>query len=344
MNKKYKVYKLHFTSALHLGREKDDYAESLEFIHSDTLYAAITASLAKTGYDFQDDFEGDLGFSVSSLFPFYQLDKKHKASYFFPKSKKYEILDDNLFGIHKLIKKITWLEKVFFEKHIANESLVEYYQARTTEFGKEKPKWIKGNFLASENLPSNFIRKDISPRVSVSRTGKEDAKPFYMERLYFENYSGLFFIAVGNTKLLEEGLKILQHEGIGTDRNIGNGFFTVSKDEIDLNIPENTENAMCLSLFLPESEKQLKKFSNDDSAYSIIRRGGWITTNPNNSLRKNRIHMFEEGSVFKTESKEIETFGKIANLTPSNAIELGLTHKIFRNGKSIFVPIALKKD
>ena len=79
-----------------------------------------------------------------------------------------------------------------------------------------------------------------------------------MERIFFKDHSGMYFIAEGdNTKLLEKGLEILQHEGIGTDRNVGNGYFEFSKDEIELDLPENAKYSMNLSLFLPEKQEQL---------------------------------------------------------------------------------------
>lgn len=63
----------------------------------------------------------------------------------------------------------------------------------------------------------------------MSRNGEEDAKPFYMERIFFKDYSGLYFIVHGDTSIIENALDLLQTEGIGTDRNVGNGFLNMKR-------------------------------------------------------------------------------------------------------------------
>lgn len=67
----FKIYKLHFTTPLHLGDARDDYSISLRSISSDTMYAALTSCMAKLGKE-NDIKNGDLNCSISSLFPFYQ--------------------------------------------------------------------------------------------------------------------------------------------------------------------------------------------------------------------------------------------------------------------------------
>ena len=339
------LYKLHFTTPLHLSNESEDYAKSLQTLHSDTLYAALTSALAKVGYDFGEEFDGDLGFTISSLFPFYQKDKEDKKPvYFFPKSRKIDILDEKLLNIHKYVKKIRWLDTFFFEKHLKAKNLEKYYEEKIKRpNGKVEFKHIKGNFFTNNvDLSSDFISSQVFPHAQVPRqqiiNGKEqDTKIYYMERLFFKDYSGMYFIAEGETNLLEKALNILQYEGIGTDRNVGNGYFEWTKDEINIDLPQS-EYSINLSMFLPENQEQLNTMLDENAAYSFIKRGGWVTTPPYNTIRKNRVHMFEEGSVFKTNSEKL---GRIANLTPTEAKNLGLNHKIFRNGKSLFVPIKI---
>lgn len=343
-----KIYKLHFTTPLHLSNEREDYAESLRTLHSDTIYAAITASLAKIGI-IENDFQGDLGCTISSLFPFYQKDKDSEPVYFFPKSRKIEILDKS-FDIHKLVKKVNWIDRIFFERHLNGETFEkEYADKKKDENGKEQSKYLKGSFLTAYNIPKDFITAQVFPHAQVPRQQiindkKQDTEIYYMERLFFKDFSGMYFIAEGDTGLLEKGLNVLCHEGIGTDRNVGNGFFEWTKDNIELEMPENTIYAMNLSLFLPENEDQLKKMLDNNTAYSFKKRGGWITTNPYNTLRKNRVYMFEEGSVFKYRIDKMKKSGRIADLTPDLnewPEEKKIKHRIYRNGESLFIPIKL---
>jgi len=136
---------------------------------------------------------------------------------------------------------------------------------------------------------------------------------------------------------------VLKHEGIGTDRNIGNGFFEVSTDEIEINLPES-EYYSNLSMFCPESESQLMEMLSDDNvAYDFTKRGGWITNPPHNTIRKNTIHMFTPASVFKlSENQQNLTIrGKIVDLKPDLQFEPKIEHPVWRNGKSLFIPVKI---
>lgn len=323
---KFKVYKLHFKTPLHLGDERDDYSISLKTIHSDTMYSALISSLAKMGNDIPQD--GDLGFTISSLFPFYQENEESNANYFFPKPLKQTMPKLKDISKAKDVKKVLWLDKYYFEKIINGTSLFE---------DDESINCIKDEYLTEANIEKDFISSQVFPRVTVSRSGQEDAKPFYMEKIFFTDNSGLFFIAQGETDLLEKALNLLQHEGIGTDRNVGNGFFEYTTDEIEINLPKDSVNIMSLSLFIPEDQQQLvKMFEGENVAYDFVRRGGWITTPPYNTYRKNAIYAFLPGSVFNNRSSE--THGKIVDLKPE--IEhANFSHSIWRNGKAIFIPI-----
>lgn len=339
MKHNFTIFRLHFTAPLHLGNEREDYAESLGIIHSDSLYAALTAALFKVGWQPPEKFEGHLGFTISSLFPFYQKEGESPV-YFFPKSRKQEIMEEGLLADHKKIKKIIWLDKDFFEAHAQGKSIQELYSRGKTG-KKDENKYLKGDYFTKAAIPENFIAKQVFPRVTVSRNGKDEAKPFYMERLFFSDQSGMFFLAEGDTTLLEKGLNILEQEGIGTDRNVGNGFFKWKKDTLELELPENTSYRMNLSLYLPADKEQLKEQLDDQAAYAFKKRGGWVSTPPYNTIRKNRIYMFEEGSLFKSETDKPATDGRIVNLKPDELklpADLQGIHDIWRNGEAIFIP------
>ena len=205
---------------------------------------------------------------------------------------------------------------------------------------------IKGEFLLSnnENFNEKFISSQVNIHACISREAK-DAKPYYMDRLYFSDYSGLYFLAEGDTKLIKDALDLLQHEGIGTDKNVGNGAFECSEEEIEeitLEFPEKSDYVLSLSTFIPESKEQLDNLIGDDNvAYDFQRRGGWITTQPISKLRKNTIYAFTAASVFyaKDTTKSF-TSGEFKDLTPKALIGT-IKHSIYRCGKSIFIPLKL---
>ncbi len=337
--KSYKTYRLYFKAPLHIGDIRpNDYTNSERFIRSDTFIAAISAMLGKLG-KLEDKWNGFLPFRVSSLFPFTK--EEDKVIYFFPKLSKALPLEENNAPITyvKKLKKIQWLDSSYFEKQL-NQIPIKY-------FGDEEQKDLQKEFCSGYTL-SEFMTTQISQRVSIPRVRnapkaqaaeEEDITgeptPFYVERLFFREDSGLYFIAEGEDfGLLEEGLTLLQHEGLGTDRTVGNGSFEWELDSITINLPES-EYCTNLSLFCPETKKQLTKMLAAEASYDIIKRGGWITTGSYQSLRKKAIYMFTEGSIF---SGDDTPKGRAAvDITP----DLPLKHNIYRNGNSIFLPVKL---
>lgn len=326
----FNIYKLHFTSPIHLGDARDDYGVSLKSMASDTMYAALISCLAKLGEEIPEN--GDLGCAISSLFPFYQKDKADdSAVLFFPKPLK-QTLPKSKKAVEerKKIKKVVWLDASYFTKILRGEQLFD----EQTIGGNA----IQGEFMTDAPIDKDFISSQVSPRVTVSRDFSEDAKPFYMDRVTFKGYSGLFFIADGDVPLLEKALNLLQHEGIGTDRNVGNGYFEYEKDTIEIDMPDAADFAMSLSSFVPESKEQLQALLDSDNiAYDFQRRGGWITTPPNNTLRKNVIYAFTAASVFKHQCDGVETLGQMGiDLKPNLPM---VTHPIWRCGRALFLPI-----
>ena len=336
----YKLYKLHFTSPLHIADRHEDSSNSLKTIQSDTLYAALTSCLAKTGVTIPDD--GDLGFTVSSMFPYYQRGKDGKPVYFLPMPKQARMAELTDVSVAKKVKKIGWVDAELYAKVLFGESFFD----GTDKFYS----CIQESYLSETILPEDvegskeFVRSEVSQRVTLqSRIGEEDALPYYVDKILFRYDSGLYFLAEGDTEMLEKALSILSNEGIGTDRNVGFGFFEYSAEDLTLELPDEADHQVSLSLFIPESKEQLNELlASNDVAYDFARRGGWITTYPYTTLRKNAIYGFMPGSVFSLkEGQACASIGRIVNLRPEIG-ELTPNHPIWRNGKAIMLPLKLK--
>ncbi len=326
---KFNIYKLRFTTPLHLGDERADYGTSLQTIHSDTMYSAIISSLAKIGVEIPKN--GDFGFSISSLFPYTKADGSDV--YFLPKLKSQNIPSAKLLDVTKKIKKVEWLDIDFYNRHINGENLFDE---------KFNPNQLSGKYLSVKSIDEKFITKEVNPRVKVSRDWSEDAEPFYMERIYFKENSGMYFIANGDTSKIDIALNVLKDEGIGTDRTVSNGFFEFEKNEIELKLPDSNYITN-LSMFIPENKEQLETLLKSDTvAYNFQKRGGWITDRGLNTFRKNSIYMFNESSVFENDRNinSILVRGKTVDLKPK--IEhVSINHPIYRVGKSIFIPVKI---
>jgi CRISPR type III-A-associated RAMP protein Csm4 len=325
----YKIYKLHFTSPLHIGDKRDDEGMSMKTIQSDTLIAALTAVLAKVGHEVPGN--GDLGFTVSSLFPYYQRGDKDATSYFLPMPLQSRLPNLTDVGNAKMVKKIRWVDAEFYPSILAGENL---FDGKSEHF-----EHIHGEYLTTAVIPEGFIRSEVCQRVKLEdRTGKKDALPYYVDRITFAPGAGFYFLATGDTQLLDKGMHILSQEGIGTDRNAGYGFFEFTTDELTIDSPVDANHVVSMSLMIPADKQQLEElFASDEIAYELIRRGGWITSMPHNQLRKNAIYGFLPGSVFSKPQGEV--CGTIVDLAPAIVKHSGDAHSVWRDGRSIMLPI-----
>jgi len=355
---KQKIYKLTFTTPLHISDIRADYGKSELRLHSDTMYAAIMQAWALLGK--ADWIAKDPPFTVSSLFPFATEINKNTV-YFFPKPFALpEKEDDNKNPeLSKKFKKIQYLDQAHFEKLL----LGEYNPA---------PESLRGEYLTllkfKEDYDNNtegekvkkelkFITSQVVPRIRWNRDESKDAEPFYMEKLYFSEGSGLWFLLVYENEEVkvrfEAGLNFLAEEGLGTDRNLGNGRFVITFDDFSLNIPTEANYCINLSLHCPESSDVLKKhlinnqsdgFEPDSfTGYELIKRGGWISE-PFNTYRKLDIYMFAEGSVFRHRANKIFEMGVSHDVTPQIVSNIGNDRKVYRCGKSVFLPIKIKHN
>lgn len=328
----YKIYKLHFTTPLHLNTARSDLGYCSNTIHSDTFYAAVTACLAKMGKDVPSD--GDLGFTMTDLFPFFQRGGD-EPMYFLPKPLSMKMPDADP-AMAKKIKKISWLDLNTFTSIINGKD--------TFKTNNEGHLCYQSSFYISSPktfFDSDFMKSQVVQRVTIeSRFGHKDAKPFYVDQLSFRYDSGMYFMVVGDTTLLDKTLPFLCEEGIGTDRNVGLGKFKYTIDKIVLDLPSESDYVMSLSLYIPESEQQLRDVLDGEMvAFNLVRRGGWITQTKIGNFRKNAIYGFISGSVFRNnDACENGLLGKIVNLRPSIS-EVG--NPIWRSGRSIMIPIKI---
>lgn len=331
MKKEFKCYRIKFKSTLHIGEGKEDYSNSRDKILSDSLHSAIIASLAMQGIEIPED--GNLGFNISDMFPYY------KDTYFFPKPlcQKLPRLEDVTKA--KKVKKVSWIDLYYFEKALRGEEIVEESKIEDV---------IKGSFMMrSKKDFEGIYDSGISARVKVSRYFDEDAVPFYMDRMYFKKDAGMYFLAEGNTDNLERALNLLQYEGLGTDRNVGNGDFEYEITKLSIEIPEDKcSNLFSLSTYIPHDKEELNELiGGDNVSYKMEKRGGWITSYPYSTFRKNAIYAFSSGSIFSN-NKEISSSGifikgKIVDLKPELPSSQKIEHPIWRNGKSIMLPIKI---
>jgi CRISPR type III-A-associated RAMP protein Csm4 len=329
----FKIFKLHFLAPLHLSKGKtDDYGESEEILHSDTIKSALYVSARQLfgANEIGNNESFFNSFQISSAFPFYE------DELFFPKPmakiqpfKNDEIKEELQAKKHK---KVAYLGKSYFEDLINDQKLHLSKDDLTTD-GK-----FISNHAAIKKLATSIFKSEVQQRVTIPADYSEDPTPYYVDRLFFAQGAGLWFAFKGNDETFEKvskALNLLGDLGIGTDRSVGNGQFESSVSKMNLRVPENAKHQLSLSLWCPLKEEINDSFLKS-SSYGLVKRGGYIASPAKMehlTLRKKSIYMFTEGSIFPNH-KVLK--GKISNLKPDIAI---VTQDVWRDGLAFMIPI-----
>jgi CRISPR type III-A-associated RAMP protein Csm4 len=366
MSKKtFTIYKLKFTSPLHIsrGKDDDDYSKSQNFIHSDTLKSAIFSTAVLLNSELQNETNGENFFNsflLSSTFPFY------KETLFLPKPKGKLLFTDieneePSYDFKKDLKKLNFIDSdLFFEFFkTKNEKLILKNDERFVFVSGYllKPELLENTDKKLFSISKSYIQERVNIRKFheiFDNTEKDKplfSDPYIVDKIHFKENTGLYFFLEKTESFdedfFEKVLKNLGDFGIGTDRNVGNGQFEViDKQTKDFDFLDNSQYVMNLSLFLP-TENEVEKFT-ENCQYKLVKRGGWISNiidlevlnneiieqNKKNVERKKKsVNMIDEASVFEN---NFEFKGKYVNLNPDkNEIK----HPIWREGRAIFIPI-----
>lgn len=334
MIKEFKIFKLYFNSPLHLSKGKeDDYGESEQIIHSDTLKSALYVCARKL---FGREVVGDddtffKRFRISSAFPFY------KKELFFPKPMlrlqpfdSSEISDEKQAKSHK---KVGFLGKTYFEDLIGSNQLT-IKKAHLISGGK----FVSNHTDVLELDKALILKSEVQQRVTIPSDYSEDPTPYYVDRIFFNDGAGLWFSIDSEDdetiEIVEKALRLLGDEGIGTDRSVGNGHFEVVKDNMQLVLPDKATHQLLLSLYCPQ-RSEISHALLESSSYGLLKRGGYLASPDKQdhlTLRKKSVYMFSEGSVFETTSP---LSGKIENLKPTYS---GLNQNVWRDGQAFCIP------
>jgi CRISPR/Cas system CSM-associated protein Csm4 (group 5 of RAMP superfamily) len=187
MQRQFTVVRLNISHSIHLGSHREDYETSETMLHSDALYAAIIQAWRSTGIahpmvsNSKLATTPELGFAISSLFPYFKASEKADPIYFFPVPISGLPLKNE--SIRNTFKNIQWLD------------LEQYHCFLQTGFLKdENTDFIKGKFYTNRvDFEKDFMQFDLHPRVYVPHIGKTndkgesvtDTEIFYIERMFF---------------------------------------------------------------------------------------------------------------------------------------------------------------
>jgi len=322
---RFKIVKLTFQSPLHIGRglgEAYDTAEKT--MHSDTISGALASTFCLL-HPREDPLTFMKTFKVSSAFPFIE------DHFFLPRPltrMDLSLSGNEKYEHKKILKKVEYVEVSLWSLLVSGDK-IEVPSENLSSGGK---------FLYADKVSGKEPYKDaLQQRVTVPRDGG-NATPYFIERRYFNENAGLFFLLDTNDEHLEKIKDVLEHlkdVGFGTDKSVGNGQFSFGISEIEIAVSEGFPKRMLISLACPEkheiSTEMLRK-----SSCLLSRRGGFIAGTSMDQfrhLRKRSVYMFLEGSVFPMG----DFLGKIENVRPTWNDEL--LHNVYRDGRAFFLPV-----
>ena len=354
--KKTYIVHLYFKNSMHVGSSRSGVGieATQDFIHSDTLWAAIANywSLLGTvaGISFDDFLDGfrekseekndskqEPLFRLSSAFPFTPQDSKR--NYWLPKplSVPFSLSVDNDEQSKKKEHR-DYGKNIKEARFITRESFMRW-QAFNSALGADISS-VRQNGISQGEIRAQVAIDRTTSRYNLYHSGITYFKP-HSERV------GLYWLLQA-----EDCVKNALHEVLQVIRDIGaiGGNVSSGCGELnEFNIQEidagneawsfiwgaATSNAYCLlSLYYPFNHTEYK---GGLVAFNNVIRKGW-TGSLTDSLQKKRktVVMLSEGSVL-TE----KVLGGIADVTPdeSNTSEWKGHHNVFRYGYAFLVPI-----
>ena len=321
-----RVYRLRFTSPLHVGEPGIGLEGCAESVASDTLFSALAnawltlygkASLERMLKGFCEVPQKP-PFLISSAFPYFD------TQYFFPKP---------------LVKPERLEEDTSEAKRLKDAPFLSSDVFKNWTGGALQDKDLKWT------LETDLSKTEVLPRLRLDRLDMA-SNLYFCGQVSFPKEGGLYFLAEGTQQRLDELSEVLSFLGglgLGGERSLGFGRFTAQGEDItDKHTlaflwpkDDKVRNTfLTLSLYYP-SQAEMDCFGKDPSklaGYQLVERGGWVDSPSLRSpLRKKSCRLFTEGSVFHKQPQ-----GCLINVTPESA-----PHQVYRYGFAFPVGIVL---
>ena len=370
----WRLVRLNFgRSPVHFGEVGIGIEESSERVRSDTLFSALVNAYARLFYDLNIDslqeqevakllktFPSNkqkqtepVRISSTFIYTYTKHSKQDNYRYYLARPAKFPLnYPDEDLSFFKSYKKLKYLPIDIWQRWYQGEGFLAADREELIEQNKTKDT-DKALKRAGVFDYSKTYAVGTQPKVSIDRhTATTNFYHTGFTQFHWgknsdgiEKRSGLYFLIYfpeHDQKLenkLKAALNLLGEEGLGGERSSGAGRFEV---EYWGELPTETwqevvnfkaQHYCLLSLFWRDS---LTEDFLDDSSYELIERGGWIGSPfSGRQLRRKKVHMFAEGSVFTS-----KPLGQLADVTPDGFNK----HPIYRSGISLSIPINVKLE
>jgi CRISPR-associated protein Csm4 len=191
-----------------------------------------------------------------------------------------------------------------------------------------------------------WFARDLRPRVSIDRSSS-GSSIWHCGIIRFVPEAGLYgLVAVRDESYLENlkaAFRILGEMGLGGERTYGLGEFEFSgfkpiektwPDVVNAFSKSAARRYVLLSRYFP-SEGELETLKESLVAWDFEESRGYITSGrQGTTVKRKRLYLIKEGSVSRKPLK-----GRLVDVTPEAALELGVTHSVFRCGLGLWFPL-----
>lgn len=342
------LYRLHFKGAVHFGLAGIGLEAVETKLSSDSLTSAlINAFSLSEGPEGAHNLVMALSsdtppFLMSSLFPFGpdpKEPKKYLEALVRPLSKPPLEKPELVKEVGKDLKKIVWLHPEDFLAWSGD-----------TPIGEERLKLL---LKRSAGLTSGWWKEEMRPRVALDRQS-QNSSIWSQAAVWFAREvrngdgkltrvgAGLYGLVEFNDDSwkhrLEAAFRVLGDTGLGGERTYGLGLFRFGGFE-DVGptweeiLKGKRARRVFLSLYYP-AENEREGLADALEAWEFVERRGYVVSGRNaTGIKRKRVRMLVEGSVARKPLK-----GAMADVTPDNASDLGISHRIYRSGLAFLVP------
>lgn len=343
------LFDLTVRGALHQGeftgvnREK-----ALDWIPSDSLFAALVEAWAQTGKDvggrlkaFTDltpgpspagggEKAGAPPFVLTSAFPRAADVRFYPAPPVLPTEKAVFKGES-----HKKAKRVRWLSQgVFDALAVGADPLGELIHGGSLWLTGSEADALHSAVGVDDDGKLTLWAYQSVPRVTVDRFSSA-SNLFHTGRVVFGPQCGLWFALRGEAEWVRDGLNYLQDSGLGGLRSTGHGAFTW--EEKALHLPEATEGyGLLLSRYAPASEEEAAcSFkAKGGSFYQFVTVGGWYKDEAGHPWRRRSVRMAAEGALLPVETAR----GKLVNVRPEDGAITRGPMAVYRCGLAFLIP------
>jgi CRISPR-associated protein Csm4 len=319
---------LHPRGPFHVGELGVGREETLSYVPSDTLYAALVSAWVALGD--QGPFDSS-PLRLTSAFP------RVGALRLYPRPfVRIPAAQEQRDELGKTLSKFEWCSERIFALLVRGADM--------TTLAVE-PNFVFGVWFHPDDKPPAdakfWATKPPVPHVAIDRL---DNAPnlFHSGRVTFGPGCGLWFgveyDAPDAALCLERALGYLADAGLGGLRSTGHGGFDFAVQEAVAPVSQTSSGyAVTLSRYLPASPAEIASaLKAEHAAYKLVRVGGWCHDDAGQAWRRKQIRMAREGSVLGWNGGAL---GRIADLKPDGVGQFG-DRPVLRYGLAFPIPVA----